>query len=320
MEEDVRTMQWADKHAPRSIDEMCLDPDLKERFKSMVSQGRLTNMTLYGIQGMGKTTLASLLIEALGDSCASIMVRCGIDNSVDMVRSRIVDFVDSYQPGKVKVVFLDEADSLSGTASGTEGNSAQKALRSVMCTDDCTFILTCNNLGQLSSAIQSRCVPVKLRFSPEEVLSRCVRILQEEKVAFTRDVIVDFYHKVLVPSMPDVRSIIRNLEIWCMDGTMKDTAGTKAMNDFDVMVDTILRKLREKVPPREISEYYVENSDAFNNSYEALAGGIFRKLYGNAPAQAVIAEYLFRMSTCYDKEIQFYAMLMNLADKVPGRV
>lgn len=310
--EEEQKMQWVDKYAPKSLDEMCLSEDLKNKFSTMIRDRKVMNMTLYGIQGMGKTTLASLIIKELGDDCASLKVSCGIDNSVDMVRSKVSDFVDSYQPGKIKIAFFDEADSLSGTSSGTEGNSAQKALRSVMCTDDCVFILTCNNLGQLSNAIQSRCMPIKISFSPDDVVKRCVYILKNEGVKFSKEDFMKFYEKILKPSMPDIRSIVRNLELWSIGGVFKDTEGTKAQNDMDVMVDTIMRKVRDGVSARDISKFYIENSDSFNNNYEVLAGCIFRRLYGYPDLQTVVAEYIYRMGSVYDKEIQFYAMMLKI--------
>lgn len=309
---------WADKYAPKTINEMILADDLKNGFISMVNNKNPTNMTLYGSPGIGKTTLANLIVKDLGkDNVAVCYISCGIDNSVDMVRSKIVDFVDSYQPDKIKIVVLDEADSLSGSSSGTEGNSAQKALRSVMCTDDCIFILTCNNLGQLSQAIQSRCTPIKLRFSNNDVLTRCVEILKNENIEFNKEIMIEFYNKILVPTSPDIRSIIRQLEFWCADGTMKNVEGTVVQTEYEVMADTIIRKLNEKIPPREISKFYIEHSDEFNSDYQNVAGSMFRKLYNHPEVQLIIAEHLYRMSLCYDHEIQFYAMLMLISQKFP---
>lgn len=314
MEEE--NLQWAYRYAPASINDMVLSTDLRDRFKQMAETGKLQNMTLYGQPGVGKTTLARLLIKAMGERCESVFIPCGIENSVDMVRSKVVDFVDSYCPDKTKICILDEADSLSGTASGTEVNSAQKALRSVMCADDCVFILTCNNLGSLSAAIQSRCTPLKLQFSSEDVLARCVSILRSEEIKFSKDILMEFYDKMLIPAMPDIRSVICNLELWCSHGEMKNVEGTKAQSELEILSDTILKKLMNGVPPREISKFYIENCDSFNSNYEALAGSIFRKVYANPEVQLIIAESLFRMGTVYDKEIEFYTMLLRLGGKI----
>lgn len=317
---ETENLGWAFRYAPKSINEMVLSDDLKQRFKLMVAKKEPMNMTLYGIQGIGKTTLANLIVKELGEDCAVCYVNCGIDNSVDMVRSKLVDFVDSFQPDKVKIVILDEADSLSGTASGTEGNSAQKALRSVMCSDDTIFILTCNNLGQLSNAIQSRCTPIKLRFSNEDVLKRCIEILNLEKISYDKEIIKEFYNKIILKCMPDIRSIVRQLEFWCGDGIMKNVEGTVLQTDLDVMADTIIRKLNSKTPPREISKFYIEHCDEFNSNYEGLASSMFRKLYGFPEIQLIIAEHLFRMSQVYDKEIGFYAMIIYMSQKLPAQI
>jgi hypothetical protein len=152
------------------------------------------------------------------------------------------------------------------------------------------------------------------------VLRRCIEILQKENIKFNKEIITEFYHKILVPSSPDIRSIVRQLEFWCADGTMKNIEGTMVQTELEQMASTIQKKLTDKIQPREISKFYIEHSDEFNSNYEGVASCLFKLNYGNPEVQLIIAEHLYRMSAVYDKEIQFYAMILLISGKIPARV
>jgi replication factor C subunit 2/4 len=76
------------------------------------------------------------------------------DRGIEVVRGQIKEFANkkvNLEPGKHKIIILDEADSL------TEG--AQQALRMVISdfADTTRFVLACNDSTKLIDAIQSRC-------------------------------------------------------------------------------------------------------------------------------------------------------------------
>jgi len=311
MQEDFEK-SWVNKYAPTTLDEMILDENLKNNFSKMIVEKKIVNMTLYGIQGMGKTTLTKVLLNELGDFAESVVINCGIDNSVDMVRNKVMDFVDAYIPGKMKIIVMDEADSLSGNASGSEGNSAQKALRSAMNPDDVIFILTCNNLGNLSPAIQSRCTPVQLFFNKRDILARCIKILQQENVEFNPEIVCDFRDQIIEPNFPDVRSIINQLQIWSTGGSLHKMERSVVQKEVDIMALKICEMIKSKMEAREISKYYIEHESEFNGDYEQLAGSLFRSLYNCPNAQIQLSESIFKMSQVTDKEIQFYSALMTI--------
>lgn len=319
MSEDFEK-SWVNKYAPQRFSDLILDETLKSNFAAMVENRRVMNLTLYGTQGMGKTTLARVVLNELGDLVESMFINCGVDNSVDMVRNKIADFIDSYIPGKLKVIILDEADSLSGSASGTEGNSAQKALRSAMNTDEVSFILTCNNLGNLSPAIQSRCTPIMIYFNQKDVLARCISILQKEKIMFDTSQLAFFRDEVVAPNFPDVRSIINQLQIWSTGGTFHRMERSVVQREVDVMASKIFEMAKNKVAAREISKFYIENETEFNADYEQLAGALFRLLFDYPQAQLQLSEAIFKMSQVQDKEIQFYAAMLIICSQIQKAV
>lgn len=309
---DESNLSWVDKYSPKTLSDMILDPILSDRFGQMIKDKKPMNMTLHGVQGCGKTTLATIFINELGESCEHVFIRCGVDNSVDMVRNKLSDFIDSSYPGRIKIVILDEADSLSGTASGTEGNSAQKALRSVMNTDDVIFILTCNNIGSLSMAIQSRCTPIKLKFDDKAVFARCANILKSEGVSVEKDVLLEFYDSVIKQNIPDIRSIIRQLELWSGGNQFHKVDGITCQKEIDVLADEIIKRLSKGMEPREVSRFYITHEDDFSKNYEQLAMALFRKLYDSPKAQLLLSDSIYRMSHVVDKEIQFYSAIVQM--------
>ena len=146
MSEEIRDM-WVDRYAPKSLDEVVLTDSIKTKFKEMVNTSQIPNMTIAGIQGIGKTTIANLLMKEL--NAVTLTVDCATDNNIDVMRSRVETFCESQTiDDRLKVVLLDEADSLSG---GDRESSAQKALRTIInnAQDDTRFLLTCNYLNKI---------------------------------------------------------------------------------------------------------------------------------------------------------------------------
>ena len=120
---------WVIKYAPKQLDEMILTDELRATFKSWIENKSLNNITLYGIQGSGKTTISKLIAEELG--CENVLFQsCSIDGSIDMVKTKIKDFCDIYVGDEIKIIILDEADSLTATAGSNAG--AQMALRNII--------------------------------------------------------------------------------------------------------------------------------------------------------------------------------------------
>lgn len=303
---------WPFKYAPKNLNDLVLEPDLKTKFAAMIKNKKPQNMTLYGIQGMGKTTLAKMIVSELGDDCYSMFIKCGVDGSVEMVRNQLSDFIETYQPGKIKIAILDEADSLSGSASGAEVNSAQKALRSVMEVSDTVFILTCNNIGNITSALQSRCTPIHLNFQTSDILKRCASILKSENITFDRETLTKFHNSVIIPNTPDIRTMIRQLELWSNTGVLKPIAVTKIQTEVEAVALELVTILKAGSTSAKASEFYIKNFDRFNGDYEFLASTMFRNLYNHPNAQMHLAEAIFKMKSVSDPEIQFYAALLRI--------
>lgn len=301
-------MNWVEKYRPKVLSEMVLDESLRSIFEGYIKQGTICNLLLAGRAGIGKSTLAKILVNEL--NATLLYINAGYDNNVETVRTKVKEFCDSVALDGLKIVILDEADALSSNA-GT-GASAQGALRNIIeqSSDDTRFILTCNYLNKIIEPIQSRCTPIKLRFTIDDVLKRCVSILKAENIKFNADILTEFAQEVIKRKLPDVRSIINNLEQWSVSGTLQNKGASESAE-----LEKIVEAIYKATDVLKVRTYLIQNEDKFSSDYEMLTTMLFDKFWDDEEGgrkQLVIAEALYRMGVTLDSEVQFYAMLHQL--------
>jgi DNA polymerase III delta prime subunit len=300
--------QWVEKYRPAILKDLVLNEDIRSVISGFLKKKTICNLLLAGRAGIGKTTLAKIISNEL--NATLLYINASVDNNVETVRTKVKEFCDSVALDGLKIVILDEADSLSSNA-GT-GASAQGALRNIIETssDDTRFILTCNYLNKIIEPIQSRCSPIKLRFTIDDVLKRCVTILQAEKVKFDAETLTEFAQEVIKRKLPDVRSIVNNLEQWSISGTLENKGSNESAE-----IEKIIEGIYKADNVLKIREFLISNEDKFSGDYEMLAKLLFEKYFDDAKGgktQLVIAESMYRMAVCLDSEVQFYAMLLQI--------
>lgn len=309
MTEELK-LPWVMKYAPKTIDDLVLTDELKELFKGYVKKGTLSNVTFYGEPGIGKSTLAKILVDELGVQDV-LFQSCSIDGSIDMVKTKIQSFCQIVTPpSKLKVVILDEADSL--TQTGGQNAGAQMALRNIIleAQEDTRFILTCNYIDRIIPALQSRCTPIKIEFSIKDIATRVLYILKTEKIKFTKESINDFINLVIKKRYPDIRSIISELELSCQTGELKILTSTT-----NVITDEIINFILENKKPRDIRTFLIHNEEQFSGDYFGLASKLFDYYMEqdvDLSIPLLISDYMYKMSIVPDKEVMFSALLIEL--------
>lgn len=204
---------WVEKYRPKNIDGYVFrDDHQRKQIETWIKDKSIPHLLLSGTAGIGKTTLAKILINEIGIEDYDVLeINASRTNSVDDVRDKITNFVQMIPFGPFKVVLLDEADYLSP--------NAQAALRGVMEEYHATarFILTCNYPNRIIPAIHSRCQGFHVeRTDITEFTARVATILVEEAVEFDLDTL-DSYVKV---TYPDLRKCIQLVQQSTQEGKL----------------------------------------------------------------------------------------------------
>ena len=295
-------LSWVEKYRPTTLADMVLDRTSKQMLQSYLDKDTICNLLLVGRAGIGKTTLAKIIPKTL--DTLDLYLNCGQEGNVDTIRTKVYDFCQAMNMVDApKVVILDEADSISLQGQSVLRNLIEEA------SDDTRFIMTGNFINKIISPIQSRCTPIKLKFTIEDVVKKVIEILEKEQIKFDSNSLIEFTEEVIKLKFPDIRSVINNLEHWSINGTLTNM-GVSDDSETDEVSSKVIKMLSGK--PKLIREYLIGNSDKFSNDYEVLGGAIFNKLMDDGGKQLIVAESLYRMSLVLDKEIEFYSMILQL--------
>ena len=299
---------WVEQYRPKDVDGYVFrDEAQREQVKQWIKEGSIPHLLFSGAAGIGKTTLAKLLINSLGiDDYDVLEINASRTNSVDDVRLKITNFVQTMPFGAFKIVLLDEADYLSP--------NAQAALRGVMeeYASTARFILTCNYPHKIIPAIHSRCQGFHIeKVDHTEFTARAATVLVNEGADFDLDVL-DTYVK---STYPDLRKCLNLLQMNTVDGKLKtpsETGGGTA--DYKLaMVDLFKSgKIREARTLLAAQARPEEMEELFRWMYDNL------EMWGKSPEQQdeailVIRKGLVNHVSCADAEINLSATLVELS-------
>ena len=204
---------WVEKYRPNTVDGYVFRDDAqRQQVKQWITDGTIPHLLFSGNAGIGKTTLAKILLNQLEINDLDVLeINASRTNSVEDVRDKIVNFVQMIPFGAFKVVLLDEADYLSP--------NAQAALRGVMEEYHTTarFILTCNYPNRIIPALHSRCQGFHIaKVDQTEFTARVAEILITEGVQPDLDTL-DTYVKA---TYPDLRKCINMVQMNSTEGVL----------------------------------------------------------------------------------------------------
>jgi DNA polymerase III delta prime subunit len=202
---------WVEKYRPKTLDGYVFESDhQRSQIESWIRNGSIPHLLFSGSAGVGKTTMAKILIEQLGVQHTDVLYANGSKEArkIDWV-DKLISFCQTMAFGDFKIVLIDEADYMNPV-------SVQPALRNLMeeYHEHVRFILTCNYPNKILPPIHSRCTPIKIEKTDiVEFTARAATILVSEDVEFDIDVL-DSYVKA---SYPDLRKCINSLQANSID-------------------------------------------------------------------------------------------------------
>jgi DNA polymerase III delta prime subunit len=300
---------WTEKYRPATLDGYVFrDDKQKEQIEQWIKDKSIPHLLFSGNAGVGKTTLAKILVNELGVQSTDIEFVNGSKEGrkIDWLRDRLDMFCQTMPFGEFKVVILDEADYLNPT-------SVQPALRNLMETNSHSvrFILTCNYPNRIIPPLHSRCQQIHVEKTDiTEFTARVATILFEEEIEFDLDTL-DTYVKA---AYPDLRKCINNVQMNSLDGKL--TAPTHESNSADYrteMVDLFKQGKINTARKLLCSQARPEEMD-----------GIYRWLYDNIElfgdtehqqdtAVLIIKQGLVDHTLVADAEVNLAATLIRLA-------
>ena len=178
-------------YVPTSLNDIIFgNPESKLRIYDIVTGAETlpasgkSGILLYGTWGTGKTTMATMLPDAIEKgrtqeelTMPAELIRCqqGFNGPqvIDLI-SKILD-KNSLNASGIHYIIIDEVDLLT--------KSAQESLKSAMNTSRCIFILTTNYIADLDRGLLDRCVLVEMNAAQsEQLLPLAHRIAAEQGI------------------------------------------------------------------------------------------------------------------------------------------
>ena len=308
MNDDLK-QSWTDEFAPKTLNDMVLNGELKKEIENNLKSGTIFSYLLEGRAGIGKTSLANIIAKEL--NAMVLFVQCGIDGNVSYAQTTVKNFCNSLSmEGRPKMVIMDELD----CASGTQENSFQKTMRNIISeTHDCIFIGTCNYIDKVIEPIQSRLGVKKLNFSAKELFIKVKYILDIKGIKYNSESLKEFVNKILKTHYPDIRRIISDLQKCCSSGELIIPEIVSVDISF---IDELITKCKTETNLLNLRQFYISNKmkvpDFIKTSSDIFNYVLDNNLIENCDYILYLSNLIYQMNLVIDKEVSFFSFITYL--------
>jgi replication factor C small subunit len=302
---------WTEKFRPTTLEEyVWRDGVMRDKVKEWIAQGAIPHLILSGKSGLGKTSLAKLILRQLNIPKGDVLeINASKERKIDEVQDRVVNFCSTYtmidNPTGIKYVLFEEADSMSLLA--------QKFLRAELESNvnHVRFIFTCNYKEKINTAIIGRCQHFHFEaLEMEEFVVRLSTILDTEKVQYQVEHLIEYIEN----AYPDLRKCINMIQQSTVGGVLAPmNKGEGRSFDYLMEVTKMFQQGQHKAARDLIVEQATvdEYPDIFRFMYQNL------ELWGSTPdhqddALLLIRDAIYRDAIVADREINLAAAICEL--------
>ena len=292
-----------EKYRPNKLEEFVGNEQVKGQLQKFIDQNDIVNMMLYGPAGVGKTSLAKLIVQNL--DCTSLVINASDERGIETIRDKVSSFASTMSFSPLKVVILDEADFLT--------IQAQASLRNVIETFSRTtrFIMTCNYIERIIDPLQSRCQVLKvIPPSKKEVAKHLNNILDKENINYELKSLAN----IVNTHYPDIRKMLNTIQLSTKDGELQIDKSVLVANNY---IGEILKELKKKNTNFRTLRQIIVDSGV--KDFE----GLYRSLFDNASHYApgregsvaiILNEHQYHSNFRIDKEINIASALSKIIE------
>ena len=211
----LEQLPWIEKYKPKSVKELYLEDDLKDKITIFVEKQEMPNLILTGISGIGKTcTIYALMKDLYGHYCNDAVLEINsFDGGVKILNEDLVNFCKtriSYRRNDIgkytnhKTVIFECADNID------ERIQPQISTIMELYKKNTRFIFTCNTSANIIESIQSKCLMILYtRHSDKNIIKKLKNILTIQKITYDK-IALD---RIAELSNGDMRLAITNLQL-----------------------------------------------------------------------------------------------------------
>ena len=308
---------WIEKYRPSNLSEVVGQTPITSRLKNYVKERSMPHLLFAGPAGTGKTTCAlALAKELFGELWKHNLheLNASDERGIDVVRGKIKEFARTAPLGEdgFKIIFLDEADALTGAAQAALRRTMEKYSRT------CRFVMSCNFSSKIIDPIQSRCAVFRFRPLKAEDVERYLKF-----VAVNEELNIDkeAYESLTYLAQGDLRRAINGLQM-------------AAAANTDITPDVVYQAVAAARPEevKEALEMSLNNNfagarerlDTLQITYGLAGEDVLRQMHRSVRDLEVpdtikvqmiekLAEADFRLSEGANARIQIEAVIANFA-------
>jgi len=251
---------WQERFRPIELKDYLCSTELRTECEKWISNNDIPHLIFHGSAGLGKSTLARLLVKKI--NCDYLIIKTSDENGIDTIREKVKSFASAASFNPIKIIIMEEAANLT--------NNAQEALKEIVEDYSMTtrFIFTTNHLGKIVEPLRSRCEVWEFRgVSKGEIAKHLVTyILEPENVKYDNKDLVALINAYY----PDIRSTVKYLQKCINEGIFKfvpinDDLGKNILAILQKPTTKSWSEIRQLVVDANLDDYQTVIELLFNN-------------------------------------------------------